>query len=106
MTSASTEIDWSEFAPMTMTVFLERFTLHDSWLKEVVVGSGGELTFAIGIDLHWNNTVPRGYDTRLLRFDRSYSQRYVQGSRIQPTISHARSEVLSAPERERLLQSS
>ena len=81
---------------MTMAVFLERFTLHDSWIKDVVVWPcSGQVTLTIGFDLHWNNTVPGGFDTLLLHFDRVYSQRSMHGPWIQPTINDASSTVLS-----------
>src|SRR5262245_8710675 len=87
--ASSSNVDWNKVTPMTMAVFLKRFTLHDSWVKEVFAGTSGHVTLAIGFDLHWNDTVPQGYDTLLLHFDRTYSQRCVQGGWTQPTISGA-----------------
>lgn len=107
MTAAgTTDTDWGQFATMTMPVFLERFTLHDSWIKDVVVWPyGGQVTLTIGFDLHWNDSVPDGFDTLFLHFDRAYSQRFVLGAWAQQTISDASSQVLSEEERDELLRS-
>lgn len=96
---------WNDFAALTMVGFLERFTLHDSWIKEIVSDSSGQVTLTIGFDLHLNNAVPRGYNTLFLHVDRVYSLLSIQGAWSQPSISGAQSEVLDGLERDGLLDS-
>jgi hypothetical protein len=88
-----------------MPEFLNRFTLHDSFFQRLTLLNSGPVILTIGFDLVWNNTVPEGFDTLVIRVDCPYLQRYVAGPFVVPTLAGTESSRLSDADRERLLES-
>ena len=96
-------VSWKDISPASMQWFLERFTLHDSGLQRVTVDGWDSRTLVqVNFDLRWNPSIPRGYATLWISFDRPYRVTHTQGAWSQPTLEGAESAVLDEEQREAL----
>ena len=98
-------IDWAKIEPISMVLFLERFTLHDSDYVRMTAGDG-DVVLDMWFDLIWNQMVPGEYGRLLIRFECVYVLKCVTGNWDQTTIGDALATVLSESEREKMLESS
>jgi hypothetical protein len=96
---------WDRIAPSSMPWFLERFSLHDSALYDLSIGTMCQAFAEVGFDLHWNPSVPGGFESLWIRFDMPYRMISTQGGWNQNTLAGATSSVLSLEEREALRES-
>lgn len=97
------DVKWDQVKPMTMSGFLDRFTLHDSAFNGLNIDNDGSVIVKIGFDLVWNSSIPKGYDTLVFRFERPYRVRWVHGAWAQCTLSGAESALLEPTTRIDLL---
>jgi hypothetical protein len=86
-----------------MPSFLETYTLHDSSLYECHVRSSADLLVFIDWDLYWNKAISSEYNLLVIRFAKNYWVKWLEGAWRQPTLDEAKSEVISAAEREQML---
>ena len=87
-----------------MPSFLKHYTLHDSGLIEVRITSYHTGVIAlVNWDLHWNSSVPQGYDTLAIQFKVPYSVNWNQGTWYYSTLDGATSCLVTEEEKEKML---
>jgi len=92
-------IPWGDFQPATMAWFLERLTLHDSGLEKVSMDALGSTEVRVGLDLHWNSTIPDEHSVLSIHFDQTYRVIRSTGGWIQSTLYGVSSTALDEQQR-------
>ena len=96
-------IEWDKVQTMSMPGFLDLFALHDSNCHGISIDHDHRVTVEAHIDLVWNSSIPKGFDTLALRFEEPYRVRWIRGSSdMQLIVGVAKSVVLDSAERDAL----
>ena len=98
-------IEWDKVQPISMPTFLDGFTLHDAYCHGISIDHDHRVTVEAHIDLVWNSSIPKGFDTLALRFEEPYRVRWIRGSSDMMgmlIVEDAKSVVLDSAERDAL----
>jgi hypothetical protein len=93
---------WEQATASTMADFLNTYTLHDSFLRQIRIKPNFESLLIIGFDLVWNKQISSGYDILAISFPQTYRVTYSMGSPYGATIASASTAIITEQEREEL----
>jgi len=94
---------WNDAVKWDMPSFLQHYTLHDSNLTEFRLIPGIGAVLCVSWDLVWNNIIPAGFDSLVIRIRVPYWVNWNQGSLDLQTILEAVSELATPAEREQMM---